>query len=157
MYSFYALAIRAVPRWPKDGRALAPEISPQLNFQCSSAGLEAHGLNPHAITVMQEFGVDISCQGSKLIAQNQLDKADVVVTVCSHADANCPIVPPGKLRIFLPFNDPACASGSDAEVLQRFREVCLEIKAGISDLLPGLLNTASLSEPTGQNLQYDSQ
>ena len=134
-------------------RVLAREISPQLNLQCSSAGLEAQGLNPYAVAVMQEFGIDISQQNSKLVAQNQIDKADVVVTVCSHADAHCPVVPPGKIRIFLPFDDPACASGSDAEIMHRFRQICLEIKAGITDLLPGLLNSAAHPEPASQNLQ----
>src|SRR5687767_5728461 len=64
-------------------------------LEASSAGIEAHGQNPRAIGVMQEAGVDISSQQSRKITQDMLVWADVVVTVCGHADEHCPILPPG--------------------------------------------------------------
>ena len=71
-----------------------------------SAGLERHGLNPHAVTVMAEAGVDISRQHSKTLAEIRLGEFDYVVTVCSHADENCPVFP-GKTRVrHVRFEDP---------------------------------------------------
>jgi arsenate reductase len=127
-------------------RTLAKEISPQLDLKCSSAGLEAHGLNPHAVAIMQEFGVDISRQYSTVLSQQQFDEAQVIVSVCSHADANCPVIPHGKRKIFLPFDDPAGVSGTEAEITECFRHSCLEIKAGVSNLLLSLSDSASHSE-----------
>ena len=60
-----------------------------------SAGIEAHGKNPRAIAVMGEAGVDISHQESRRVTPEMLASADLVVTVCGHADEHCPVLPPG--------------------------------------------------------------
>ena len=64
-------------------------------FIAESAGIEAHGKNPRAIAVMQEKGVDISSQESTVVSADMLQRADVVVTVCGHADEQCPALPGG--------------------------------------------------------------
>ena len=57
-----------------------------------SAGIEAHGKNPRAIAVMKEAGVDISDQESTIVSHAILERADIVVTVCGHADEQCPLL-----------------------------------------------------------------
>jgi ADP-ribose pyrophosphatase len=101
----------------------------------TSAGLEAHGLNPGAVTAMARHGVDISGHTSKLLSDQLVADADVIVTVCGHADAHCPVLPPHKRRIHLPFDDPAKAKGSPAEVEACFDRVCEEIHQGVTQLL----------------------
>ncbi len=63
-------------------------------WQVYSGGIEAHGVNPKAIEAMKEVGIDISNHTSNLIDQNILHQSDLVVTLCSDADKNCPILPP---------------------------------------------------------------
>ncbi len=71
-----------------------------------SAGIEKHGLNPHAVKVMSKAGVDISTQYSKTPAEIGSVPFDYVVTVCGHANENCPIFP-GKAKIVhVGFEDP---------------------------------------------------
>ena len=67
-----------------------------------SAGIEAHGKNPRAITVMQEAGVDISGQESTRLTEDMLKRADLVVSVCGHADEHCPVLPAGTCKIHWP-------------------------------------------------------
>ena len=71
-----------------------------------SAGIEKHGLNPHAVQVMAEAGVDISRQYSKTPAEIGAVEFDYVVTVCGHADENCPFFPGRTKRIHVGFEDP---------------------------------------------------
>lgn len=59
-----------------------------------SAGIETHGVNPKAIEAMKEVGIDISHHTSDLIDQDILNNSDLVVTLCSDADNNCPVLPP---------------------------------------------------------------
>ena len=71
-----------------------------------SAGIEKHGMNPHAVKVMGEAGVDISGHFSKTPAELGPIEFDYVVTVCGHADENCPVFP-GKTRVVhVGFEDP---------------------------------------------------
>ena len=63
-------------------------------WQVYSGGIEAHGVNPKAIEAMKEVGIDILNHTSNLIDQNILHQSDLVVTLCSDADKNCPILPP---------------------------------------------------------------
>ena len=113
----------------------ANENTSRLNIEASSAGLEAHGLNPHAVLTMGAHGVDISRHSSDIVNSAMLDQADVIVTVCSHADANCPLVPANKRKIHMPFLDPAKAKGTDAETAQCFSAVCQEIRDAMAQLL----------------------
>ncbi len=70
-----------------------------------SAGIEAHGMNPNAVKVMDEAGVDISGQSSKLASTLEDVPLDVVITVCGHADENCPAFL-GKARVVHVGYDP---------------------------------------------------
>jgi arsenate reductase len=87
-----------------------------------SAGIESHGKNPRAIAIMKEAGIDISNQESTRLTDEILNNADVVVTVCGHADENCPALPAGTEKIHWPLDDPAKAQGTEEEVIDTFRE-----------------------------------
>jgi len=84
-----------------------------------SAGIEAHGVNPNAVRAMQEVGIDISDQTSDVIDPVLLNKADLVVTLCSHADSVCPATPPQVKRVHWGFDDPA---GKEWSEFQRVRD-----------------------------------
>jgi len=107
-----------------------------------SAGIEAHGQNPRAIAVMREAGVDITSQASKRLSPELIAWADVVVTVCGHADEHCPATPAGVRKYHWPLADPARASGSEAEVLAQFRAVRDDIRRRVQALIDELAATA---------------
>jgi arsenate reductase len=100
-----------------------------------SAGIEAHGKNPRAIAVMREGGIDIDGQESTIVDDRMLQRADIVVTVCGHADEQCPVLPPGVTKLHWPLTDPAKATGSDEEIMQEFRATRDEIEHRVSELL----------------------
>ena len=100
-----------------------------------SAGIEAHGKNPKAIAVMREVGVDISGQESTIVDDSMLQQADIVVTVCGHADEQCPVLPPGITKIHWPLTDPAKATGSEDEIMDKFRATRDEVEHRVRDLL----------------------
>ena len=111
------------------------------NITVQSAGIEAHGKNPRAIAVMQEAGIDISQQESTRLTDDMLAAADVLVTVCGHADENCPAVPAGIKKIHWPLEDPAKASGSEELVMQVFRASRDDIRQRVQELLDTLAVT----------------
>lgn len=100
-----------------------------------SAGIEVHGVNPNAIAVMKEDGVDISGQQSKQVMDAMLEQADLVVTVCGHADEHCPVLPAGTLKEHWPLDDPARAEGSEEIILGAFRDTRDDIKQRVQKLL----------------------
>ena len=100
-----------------------------------SAGIEAHGKNPRAIAVMREAGIDIDGQESTIVDDRMLQRADIVVTVCGHADEQCPVLPPGVTKLHWPLTDPAKATGSDEEIMQEFRATRDDIEHRVSELL----------------------
>ncbi len=100
-----------------------------------SAGIEAHGKNPRAIAAMVEAGIDISFQESTQVDDGMLQAADLVVTVCGHADEHCPALSAGTRKEYWSLEDPAKASGTEEEVLQVFRASRDEIKQRVTDLL----------------------
>ncbi|MBI4793336.1 MAG: arsenate reductase ArsC [Deltaproteobacteria bacterium] len=108
-------------------------------FTPFSAGIETHGLNPLAVRVMAEAGVDISGQQSKLVADLPEQSFDLVITVCGHADENCPFFP-GPTRVaHHGFDDPpklAAAAKSEEEALGHYRRVRDEIRDFIKTLKP---------------------
>lgn len=108
-------------------------------LEAASAGLEAHGKNPSAIAAMAEVGIDISGQESTRLDPAMLEWADVIVTVCGHADEHCPAVPPGKRRLHWPLEDPARAVGSEAEVREVFRRCRDEIHRRVARLVEELV------------------
>jgi len=109
-------------------------------FSVESAGIEAHGKNPRAIEVMREAGVDISGQESTIVSDGMLKKADVVVTVCGHADELCPVLPPGGRKVHWPLTDPAKATGSEPEIMAEFRATRDEVKRRVQSLLDSYKN-----------------
>lgn len=98
------------------------------DWRIASAGIETHGLNPLAVQVMAEAGIDISNQTSKLIDMHYLLASDLVVTLCGDARDRCPMTPPQVKRLHWPLPDPAGATGTDDEILTVFRQVRDEIK-----------------------------
>ncbi|OMF37018.1 arsenate reductase (thioredoxin) [Paenibacillus sp. FSL H8-0548] len=105
-------------------------------YEVKSAGLEAHGLNPRAVAIMKEAGIDISNHTSDVIDPDILSKADYIITLCSHADDNCPVVRNDKAeRWHWGFDDPAKATGTEDEVRDKFREVRDSIKQRIEQFL----------------------
>jgi len=111
------------------------------DVEAYSAGLLAKGLNPRAVRVMREAGVDICRQGSKEIDEVAGIPFDCVVTVCGHADEHCPAFPGAPRVIHAPFDDPpalALGAKTEEEALGHFRRVRDEIRAFILTL-PDLL------------------
>jgi len=99
-----------------------------------SAGLIPAGINPNAITVMNEIGIDITGQKSEAIDEELLNKMDVIMTLCSHADAACPATPGGIKRFHTPVDDPIDVTGTEEEILDAFRKARDEISDKINDL-----------------------
>ncbi|WP_018758042.1 arsenate reductase (thioredoxin) [Paenibacillus terrigena] len=101
-------------------------------YEVKSAGLEAHGLNPRAVQVMEEAGVDIRQHTSDVIDSEILNRADYVVTLCGHADEHCPVISnPNVVKWHWGFDDPAKATGTEEEIMAQFRNVRDAIKARI--------------------------
>ena len=106
-----------------------------------SAGIEKHGMNPHAIKVMAEAGVDIGGYHSKMLDELAGMTFDYVVTVCGHAHETCPIFPGKAKVVHVAFDDPpelAKDANSEEEALTHYRRVRDEIKAFVMTL-PGSL------------------
>lgn len=103
-------------------------------WRIASAGIETHGLNPRAVQVMAEKGIDISQYHSKLIDIDYLNSSDLVVTLCGDARDRCPVTPPTVKKQHWPLPDPAQAQGSEAEILTVFRQVRDEIERRVQEL-----------------------
>jgi arsenate reductase (thioredoxin) len=101
-------------------------------YVVQSAGLEAHGLNPRAVKVMAEAGIDISNNSSKTIDAETLNRATYVITLCGHADEHCPVIlNPNVIKWHWGFDDPAKATGTEEEIMEQFRAVRDAIKSRI--------------------------
>ena len=114
-------------------------------IEAYSAGIETHGLNPNAVKVMAEAGVDITKQKSENIADLLHIPIDVVITVCAHAHETCPLFPGTARVVHHGFDDPprmarelAAKGASEEEQLNCYRRVRDEIKAFVEQL-PGNL------------------
>lgn len=97
-------------------------------FNVYSAGIETHGVNPRAIKVMAEEGIDLSSNTSNNITEYLDIHFDYIITVCDHAQENCPYIPGTGERIHHNFPDPAKATGSEEEILDSFRSTQKLIK-----------------------------
>ena len=106
-------------------------------FQAFSAGTEATRVNPLAIKVLSELGIDISGHRSKTIDDFTGKSFDHVVTLCGDANETCPLFFGGVERVHHGFEDPSRLSGSDEDVLPEFRRVRDEIKNWIIDYFGG--------------------
>jgi len=108
-----------------------------------SAGIETHGLNPRAVKVMEELGIDISDHTSKTVDTFNDVVFDYVVTVCGHAHETCPYFPAKTRVIHKGFEDPPFLTAdmvSEEEILSVYRRVRDQIKAFVLDL-PDILNS----------------
>lgn len=106
-------------------------------FDVWSAGIETHGLNPLAVQVMREAGVDISGHHSKLLEELSGLVFDLVITVCGHADEHCPLFPGVTKVVYHGFDDPPrLAEGvtGEKEKLDKYRKVCEEIRLFVDGL-----------------------
>ena len=103
-----------------------------------SAGVETHGLNPNAVKVMAEAGVDISGHKSKLVSDFPTGlEFDYVVTVCGNAKESCPVFPTKSKVVHVGFEDPpALAKGlkDEEEILDMYRRVRDEIRDFVQSL-----------------------
>ena len=108
------------------------------HVEARSAGLEAHGKNPNAVAIMREAGVDISGQESKVVTPDLIDWADMVITVCGHADEHCPAIPSEARKLHWPISDPAKASGTPDEIAKVFRTVRDDIRGHVTELVATL-------------------
>lgn len=97
------------------------------DFEAFSAGTDPKGLNPLAVEVMRETGIDISRQESKSLERFLNQSFDYVITVCDRARDNCPTFPGDNERIHWSYDDPAAATGTREQQLAVFRRVRNEI------------------------------
>jgi arsenate reductase len=116
-------------------------------YEVYSAGIEAHGLNPNMVKVMAEVGIDVTGHTSDLVTQYFDTGLEIVVSVCGHADENCPVFPGKIKRIHHGFDDPpklaremAALGASEEQQLEPYRRVRDEVKAWV-ETLPGALET----------------
>jgi arsenate reductase len=102
-------------------------------FEVFSAGIWPSIVNPIAIKVMAEIGIDISGHRSKSVHEFHGTSFDFVITTCDAARETCPFFPGKARHLHWSFNDPAEARGSEEEILSAFRKVREEIKQQISE------------------------
>ncbi len=104
-------------------------------FEAYSAGITPVGINPRAIEVMSEAGIDISNQTSDAISSALLGKIDLLITLCGDARENCPFVPVKVEKRHWPLKDPVLTEGSENAVLEEFRKIRDQIKELILELI----------------------
>ncbi len=110
-----------------------------------SAGIETHGVNPKAIQIMAEDGIDISKHTSNNVNEYVAIPFDYVITVCDNAKENCPYFPSNAIKIHYNFPDPAKAQGSEDEILDEFRKVREIIKSFTADFVKNKITEAQNS------------
>src|SRR5204862_120455 len=93
-----------------------------------SAGIEKHGVNPKAIAVMKEDGIDISSHTSNLLDEYLEIGFDYMITVCDNARERCPFFQGSAKRFHIDFPDPAKAKGTEEEIMDEFRRVREQIE-----------------------------
>ncbi len=102
-------------------------------FQAFSAGTEATKVNPLAIRVMAEIGIDISGHRSKTMDEFATQQFDYVITLCGDAFERCPLFFGGVRRVHIGFDDPSRLKGPDKEVLPEYRRVRDEIRSKLQE------------------------
>jgi arsenate reductase (thioredoxin) len=136
-------------------RALKGDI-----LEAYSAGIEKHGLNPHAVKVMAEAGVDISKQCSKTPAEIGPMGFDCVVTVCGHADENCPVFPGTTKVVHVGFEDPPKLTKhlpDGEEKLAVYRKVRDEIRAFVKRLPEALEKSEARNPKSERRREHESE
>jgi len=107
------------------------------SIEAYSAGIETHGLNPHAVKVMAEADVDISDHSSKLVTDLKDIRFDYVITVCGHAHETCPFFPTGAKVVHVGFDDPpklARDAETEEEARTHYRRVRDKIRTFVETL-----------------------
>ncbi|MBP2833189.1 arsenate reductase ArsC [Aquimarina sp. U1-2] len=100
-----------------------------------SAGVETHGVNPKAITIMQEDGIDISKHTSNHLDEYQNIKFEYIITVCDNAKEQCPFFPGKGKRLHYNFFDPSKVEGSQEEIHAAFTKTRNQIKEYCKDFV----------------------
>ena len=98
-------------------------------LQVWSAGVETHGVNPKAIEIMAQDGIDIAHHTSNHLDEYSQQPFDFVITVCDHAQEQCPIFPGKAVKLHQNFPDPAKATGNEEEIMESFAHTRDLIKA----------------------------
>jgi arsenate reductase len=106
-------------------------------FEAGSAGTEKTSVNPLAIRVMAELGIDLGGHASKLYEDVASEAWDYLITVCDDANERCPWVPGSVQRLHWSFPDPSRAPGTEEQRLAVFRRVRDQIKERLTDWLGG--------------------
>lgn len=114
---------------------LAKAILDAKEWEVRSAGIEVHGINPRAVKIMDEINIDISQNQSEMIDMAYLNSADLVITLCGDALANCPVIPKTVEHQHWGLEDPAKARGTEEEIMHKFRETRMEIERLVTSLL----------------------
>ncbi|TGM06226.1 arsenate reductase ArsC [Leptospira barantonii] len=117
------------------------------NAEIYSAGIETHGVNPHAIATMKEVGIDISGHTSNHIDEYRNLDFYYILTVCDHAKENCPYFPSKAIRFHHNFPDPGKATGTEAEIMEEFRKV----REMIRDYAENFLRELNLISNSGRS------
>ena len=104
-------------------------------FEAFSAGTDPSVVNPLAISVMQELGIDISQKRSKGLDEFASQKFDYVITLCSQADEACPVFFGGTKKLHMGFPNPAAITGNEQERRAGFRKIRDQIRAQVVDFL----------------------
>ncbi|MEN9511786.1 MAG: hypothetical protein RLZZ370_1605 [Bacteroidota bacterium] len=106
--------------------------------QVYSAGIETHGLNPGAVSILKEDGLDITHHTSNHVNEYQQVHFDLMLTVCDHAKEHCPWIPGDALRIHHNFSDPSKVQGTSEEIHSAFLHTREEVKEYCRNLISGL-------------------
>ncbi len=101
------------------------------SYRVYSAGTNPAGVNPKAVKVMDEIGIDISGQSSDAVTGSLLEKADLLITLCGDAQESCPVLTVNIEVRHWPLEDPARAKGDQQEVMEQFRKVRDRIKRNV--------------------------
>lgn len=104
-----------------------------------SAGIETHGVNPLAIKVMNEDGIDIAHHTSNNVSEYKNIDFDFVITVCDNANEHCPVFPSKAKKFHQNFPDPSKLNGSEEEIIREFRKVREMIRIYCKDFVKDYL------------------
>jgi arsenate reductase len=116
-----------------------------------SAGLRASFVQPRAVQVMKERGIDISAQVSKVVDKLPVLEMDYIVTLCAEGADACPLVPGPAVRLHWPVQDPVRILGSEEDILAAYRKIRDEIGRRVMEFLSATLDgrpsAAGFQEP----------
>ena len=112
------------------------------DFEVHSAGTEVRGINPYAVRVLGELGIDWSAARSELITKFLDQRFDYVVTVCDRARETCPVFPGSENTLHWSLDDPSEVEGTDEDKMAAFRRTQVEISARLRPFIEAALRAA---------------